>query len=343
MRRSSPRRPSVAYRILVALGDKWSSIGRPEIGEQVAAWLSTRSPSDGEEMWAAAVVRACFERSSDPGSPIHQFADEALAIAELVGDGESSRFLSRHDDAVGAGGQQELPIATWPIGHDLMETGDMSEGDGGGARRAWLVVNQPGRPPMTVELDRELTIGRDVGEPPVPGHLTTAGDPGVSRLHAMLQPKPTGWCVQATAAVNGLFVNGTRLAPGAVHLLAAGDELRLGERTALTFQSLGASAADRSLTEVARPRPELTAGERRVLLALCSPVLDGDAFTPPASVSTIAEMLSVSESAIKQQLGRLYLKFGVDEGTDRRVRLANEALTCGAVRLADLQAIREAP
>ena len=219
----------------------------------------------------------------------------------------------------------------------------MSDADRPDAPRAWLVVNQPGHAPLTVELGRELTIGRDVGQPPVAGHLATLGDAGVSRLHAVLQPKPAGWCVQATAAVNGLFVNGERLAPGAVHLLSAGDELRLGERTSLTFHTLGATGADRSLTEVARPRPELTAGERRVLLALCSPVLDGDAFTPPAAVATIADVLCVTESAVKQQLGRLYLKFAVSEGSDRRVRLANEALTCGAVRLADLQAIRESP
>ena len=87
-------RPTVAYRILVALGAKWSSIGRPEVGERVAMWLSTRSPSDGEEMWAAAVARACFERSSNPDSPIHQFAEEAMAISELVGDVESARFLT---------------------------------------------------------------------------------------------------------------------------------------------------------------------------------------------------------------------------------------------------------
>ena len=216
----------------------------------------------------------------------------------------------------------------------------MNDPDGARGARAWLVVDQPGQSPITVDLDGELTIGRDVGQPAVAGHLATTGDPAVSRLHAVLQAKPTGWCVQATSAVNGLFVNGERLAPGAVHLLAAGDEIRLGERTALIFHSLGASSSDRSQTEVARPRPELTAGERRVLLALCSPVLDGDAFTPPAPVSAIAEQLSVTESAVKQQLGRLYLKFGVDEGPDRRVRLANEALTCGAVRLADLQAIR---
>lgn len=214
-----------------------------------------------------------------------------------------------------------------------------------GAPHAWLVLNQPGHPPVTVELDGELdgelTIGRDVGQPPVRGHLTTLGDPAVSRLHAVLQPKPTGWCVQATSAINGLFVNGTRLASGSVHPLSPGDELRLGERTALVFHSTSATPVDRSQTEVARPRPELTAGERRVLLALCSPVLGGDAFTPPASVATIAGVLAVTESAVKQQLGRLYLKFDVEEGPDRRVRLANEALMCGAVRLADLQATHE--
>lgn len=208
---------------------------------------------------------------------------------------------------------------------------------------SWLVVHQPGHAPLTVELVGELTIGRDVGQSGVDGHLALAGDPTVSRLHAIVANRPTGWCVQATSATNGLFVNGTRLAPGSMHLLASGDELRFGERTTTVFHTVGAGLDDRSLTQTARPRPELTPGERRVLLCLCSPVLDGDTFTPPAPVATIASELCVTESAVKQQLGRLYLKFDVAEGVDRRVRLANEALTCGAVRLSDLQALREAP
>ena len=57
-------------------------------------------------------------------------------------------------------------------------------------------------------------------------------------------------------------------------------------------------------------------------------------------MQAIATELVVTESAVKQQLGRLYTKFEVDEGPDRRVRLANEALSCGAVRLADLQSLR---
>ena len=210
------------------------------------------------------------------------------------------------------------------------------------ATTSWLVVAQPGFAPTTVALDGELTIGRHVGQPDVDGHLATMGDPTVSRLHVVVARKPTGWCVQATNARNGVFVNGVRLAPGAVHLLAGGDEVRLGERTTLQFHTINAASDDRSQTEAARPVPDLTPGERRVLLCLCSPILDSDAFTPPATVAAIASQLFVTESAVKQQLGRLYLKLSVTEGLDRRVRLANEALTCGAVRLSDLQSEREA-
>jgi len=208
---------------------------------------------------------------------------------------------------------------------------------------SWIVLHQPGHAPATVPLDGELTVGRDVGLPAVDGHLATLGDPAVSRLHALVLPKPTGWCVQATDATNGLFVNGRRLAPGTVHLLINGDEIRLGERTTLVFHTLATADDDRSSTEAARPVPDLTPGERRVLLALCAPVLDGDAFTPPASVQAIAGELFVTESAVKQQLGRLYLKFDVLEGSDRRLRLANDALVRGAVSLADLRSQREAP
>lgn len=205
---------------------------------------------------------------------------------------------------------------------------------------AWFVVHEPGRAPRTVNLEHEITIGRDIGLPENDQHLATHGDPTVSRLHSVVTPKAPGWCVQATDATNGLFVNGIRLSAGAVQLLAPGDEIRLGERTMLQFHTTSNDAADRSLTITAGGLPDLTPGERRVLVSLCSPVLEGDAFIPPSTVPAIAADLFVSDSAVKQQLGRLYLKFDIDEGPDRRVRLANEALTRGAVRRADLKAAR---
>ena len=208
---------------------------------------------------------------------------------------------------------------------------------------AWLVLYQPGSRPLTVALETELTVGRHLGQPDVPGHLAIPGDATVSRLHAVLTHKALGWCVQAAGSTNGMFVNGVRLAAGAVQLLCPGDELRMGDHTTLIFHSINSPRGDRSHTQTARGVPELTPAERRVLLCLCSPVLDGDAFTPPATVPMIASQLCVTDSAIKQQLGRLYLKFDIDDGSDRRVRLANDALTRGAVRRADLEAFRANP
>ena len=75
-----------------------------------------------------------------------------------------------------------------------------------------------------------------------------------------------------------------------------------------------------------------------MLVALCRPLLTGDAFTEPASIRAIAAELVVSEAAVKQHLSRLYGKFDVDaEGERRRVRLANAAVARGAVKLGDLR------
>lgn len=94
--------PTVAYRILVALGAEMTSLGHPDVADRAAAWLCTRTPSDGEERWAAAVARLCFDRVDDRNAEIHGFADEAHAIAEMVDDPGSIDFIDRserHDEA----------------------------------------------------------------------------------------------------------------------------------------------------------------------------------------------------------------------------------------------------
>ena len=78
--------PSVALRILAMLGAHWRNLGYPEVADRAAAWVCTRTPSEGEERWAAAVARLCLAHSGDPDAAIHAFADEALPIAELAGD-----------------------------------------------------------------------------------------------------------------------------------------------------------------------------------------------------------------------------------------------------------------
>jgi DNA-binding NarL/FixJ family response regulator len=66
-----------------------------------------------------------------------------------------------------------------------------------------------------------------------------------------------------------------------------------------------------STTEALGAPPALTPRERVVLVELCRPLLSANVFTQPASVREIAEVLVVSEAAVKQHLGRLYEKFGV--------------------------------
>jgi len=52
----------------------------------------------------------------------------------------------------------------------------------------------------------------------------------------------------------------------------------------------------------------------------------------PATAREIAGDLVVTEAAVKQHLLRLYQKFRIPEGQNRRVRLANEVIALGLVR-----------
>jgi len=153
---------------------------------------------------------------------------------------------------------------------------------------------------------------------------------GVSRVHAVLERFGDAWCVRDLGSRNGTFVNGDRvIGERALH---SGDEILLG-RLRLSFH---AQTRGKETAAIAQP-PPLTPRERDVLVALCRPLLAGDAFTEPASIRAIAAELVVSEAAVKQHLSRLYVKFDVDASVERRrVQLANAAVARGAVKLADL-------
>jgi pSer/pThr/pTyr-binding forkhead associated (FHA) protein len=156
---------------------------------------------------------------------------------------------------------------------------------------------------------------------------------GVSRLHAVFERFGDTWCVRDLGSRNGTFVNGGRIVGD--RALHPQDEIVLG-RLRLVFHGPAARGAE---TDAIAPAPPLTPREGDVLLALCRPLLTGDAFTEPASTRAIAAELVVSEAAVKQHLSRLYDKFDVGaHGDRRRVQLANAAVARGAVTLADLAA-----
>jgi pSer/pThr/pTyr-binding forkhead associated (FHA) protein len=163
--------------------------------------------------------------------------------------------------------------------------------------------------------------------------IVLADDATASRLHAVLERFPAGWCVTDLGSSNGTWVNGERI--WASHRLRHGDEIRAGQSRVI-FRDARDGAEPQTEAEISAPA--LTARERDVLIALCRPLLDRDLFTEPSSTRDIADQLVISQAAVKQHLANLYDKFGVAAtDSNRRARLANDALRRGAVSLAELR------
>jgi hypothetical protein len=189
-------------------------------------------------------------------------------------------------------------------------------------------------------VDTPFLRVEDTGEVmPLRGEVTTVGrgrgvdirldDPSVSRLHAELVRRgPYVYVVDLGLSRNGTRVNGR---PVARRVLDDGDVLSFGAARC----RIGGLPRE-ELAEEAEPRrtatPELTRRELDVLTSLCRPALSEEAFAVPATAHEIAVDLVVTEAAVKQHLLRLYQKFRVPEGPNRRTRLANEVVAQGLVR-----------
>jgi FHA domain len=176
----------------------------------------------------------------------------------------------------------------------------------------------------TIPLRDDITtVGRG------PGVDIRLNDPSVSKLHAEIQRRgPYFYISDLGLSQNGTRVNGR---PIARRLLDDGDVLTFGSaRCKIEGLPREDLAADAELRRSAAP--ELTRRELDVLISLCRPALSDDAFVTPATAREIADDLVVTEAAVKQHLLRLYQKFRVPEGANRRTRLANEVIALGIVR-----------
>ena len=154
-------------------------------------------------------------------------------------------------------------------------------------------------------------------------------DPSVSRLHAELVRRgPYVYVVDLGLSRNGTRVNGR---PVARRVLDEGDVLSFGAARC----RIGGLMTEELTAEIEMRRsaaPELTRRELDVLTSLCRPALSDEAFATPATAIEIAADLVVTEAAVKQHLLRLYQKFRIMEGANRRTRLANEVVALGLVR-----------
>lgn len=156
-------------------------------------------------------------------------------------------------------------------------------------------------------------------------------DPSVSRLHAELTRRgPYVYIADLGLSTNGTRVNGR---PVGRRVLRNGDVVSFGVARA-RMGGIAQEQDDLDTTVESRraSAPDLTRRELEVLSSLCRPALQQEAFVAPATARDIAGELVVTEAAIKQHLLRLYQKFRIAEGVNRRARLANEVIAAGVVR-----------
>src|SRR5215472_1239125 len=191
-----------------------------------------------------------------------------------------------------------------------------------------------------VAVDTPFLRVEDTGEViSLRGEVTTVGrgrgvdirleDPSVSRLHAeLIRRGPYVYVVDLGLSRNGTRVNGR---PVARRVLDEGDVLSFGAARC----RIGGIPQEEITAEAELRRsavPELTRRELDVLTSLCRPALSDEAFATPATAHEIATDLVVTEAAVKQHLLRLYQKFRIPEGPNRRTRLANEVVALGLVK-----------
>jgi hypothetical protein len=199
----------------------------------------------------------------------------------------------------------------------------------------FLVYLDDERQQHLVELAPEherLSVGRRSEN-----DVVLAWDSEVSRLHAELERVGGEWTIiDDGLSRNGSFVNGVRIAGR--HRLRDGDELTFGD-TVVAFRAPAPTvksmptlmAADRPLP------PELTAMQRKVLLALCRPVKD-EPFASPATNQAIADEVFLSVDAVKAHLRALFQLLALDHlpQNQKRAKLASDALQRGLVSRRDL-------
>jgi len=155
-------------------------------------------------------------------------------------------------------------------------------------------------------------------------------DTEVSRVHAILERAGGHWTlVDDGLSRNGSFVNGHRVR-GRTRL-ADRDEIAVG-RTRLLFISESEPTLTPTDATTENGRPQLSEAQRRVLVALCRPMLS-DRFAGPASNREIADALFLSVDTVKSHLHVLFDRFGIGDVPQNRKRaeLARRAIERGAV------------
>jgi hypothetical protein len=157
-------------------------------------------------------------------------------------------------------------------------------------------------------------------------------DQEVSREHALLEPVGEAWTlVDDGLSRNGSFVNGTQIRGR--HRLSDRDHLCFGV-THITYREATRAEGSES---TARPpgaagQIPLTDIQRKLLVALCRPIIASTS-TTPATNPQIAAEVHLSVDAVKAHMRDLFVRFGLGDlpQNEKRNRLVVAVLASGLV------------
>jgi DNA-binding CsgD family transcriptional regulator len=182
------------------------------------------------------------------------------------------------------------------------------------------------------EHDR-VTIGRRAENA-----VALPWDTAVSRLHAVVERVGGEWTVVDDGlSQNGTWIGTARLAGR--RRLHDGDTLRVGS-TMIAFcdPRVAQSTVTRAEAELGQI-VELTATQRRVLVALCRPFADGAGLASPATNQAIAGEVFLSVDAVKTHLRTLFRKFAIGDlpQNQKRMQLVERAMLSGVITPRELR------
>lgn len=174
---------------------------------------------------------------------------------------------------------------------------------------------------VLLEGPQRLTIGRqDASDIPLPW------DAAVSRVHAALERVGEEWTlVDDGSSRNGSFVNAERVRGR--RRLSDGDVIRIGFTTIAYVVPSERQLSSSTVAATSSGVPELTAAQRRVLVALCRPLVEGR-FASASSNQQIAGELFLGVETVKTHMQALFEAFGIRDlpQNQKRAELARLAL-----------------
>jgi DNA-binding CsgD family transcriptional regulator len=304
--------------------------------------------------WAETQILRAADRPPDQARELvkmaEQAADDVLAAASgLLDEDAMTRVRLLQAFATLLGDRSELQAAVPTPEHSLhgvtshslprtlraTSAGELQERLDAARRDGPFVLYRDGdgrQRIVVLDAAARLTIGRQsTNDVPMPW------DSVVSRVHATLERVGKEWTlVDGGGSRNGSFVNGERV--HGPRLLKDGDLIRVGVTT-MAYVVPRQRGPSSSIATTSTGTPILTVPQRRVLVALCRPLVKGS-FGAPSSNQQIAAELVLGVDTVKTHLHRLFERFGLQglPQNQKRAELARLALRRGAVREDELLA-----